>query len=159
MDNKVLQFVKEGKSIREISRLTGIDRCTIKYQLAKLEIKSIFKQGQRPKNFKSLWFKGYTKTTPGYKIIKNKEHPHANKQGYVLEHRLVMERHLDRYLTKEEVVHHRNEIKSDNYIENLFLFPNDELHRCFHMLNKYVSEKLSPEEFMEVIHNGVTNAE
>lgn len=34
------------------------------------------------------------------------EHPCANKHGYVLLHRIIMENHLGRILDNNEVVHH-----------------------------------------------------
>jgi hypothetical protein len=56
------------------------------------------------------------------------DHPFASKDHYVMEHRYVMEQHLGRYLTKKEVVHHINENKSDNRLENLELFPTRGAH-------------------------------
>ena len=52
-----------------------------------------------------------------YALVKN--HPKANKHGYVLEHRVVVENHLGRLLNPTEVVHHINHDKKDNRIENL----------------------------------------
>jgi hypothetical protein len=50
------------------------------------------------------------------------DHPAAKKsKGYVLQHRLVMERALGRYLEPGEVVHHINGDKQDNRLENLEL--------------------------------------
>jgi len=49
-------------------------------------------------------------------------HPMAHKNGLILEHRLVMSKHLKRMLRKSEIVHHKNGNPKDNRIENLELF-------------------------------------
>lgn len=46
--------------------------------------------------------------------------------GYVLQHRLVMECVLGRLLEPGELVHHRNEVKNDNRPENLTLMSHSE---------------------------------
>lgn len=50
------------------------------------------------------------------------------KEKYIQEHRLVMEKHIGRYLLPSEVVHHRNNDKLDNRIENLELFDSNARH-------------------------------
>ena len=46
-------------------------------------------------------------------------HPHANTDGNMFEHRLVMEQHLGRYLLPTEIVHHRDSNRQNNDIANL----------------------------------------
>ena len=55
-----------------------------------------------------------------------------NNDGYVYLHRLVMAEFLNRPVTDEEVIHHKNEIRTDNKIENLKLFKNDTEHLTYH---------------------------
>lgn len=145
---EAIVLIQKGNSEREVARRLNMDRSTLRYNLKKQGIKSSYAQGKRPKNFVSSWFKNKTTSSYGYVLIKKRDHPLADKQGYVREHRLVMEKKLGRYLTKEETIHHRNEIKHDNKIENLFLFPNDKFHFTYHQHKKREVE-LTPEKFME----------
>ena len=66
-------------------------------------------------------WKGGRIVVNGYIKVINKEHPN-NHNGYVFEHRLVMEKILGRYMEKWETVHHLNGIRDNNNPENLELW-------------------------------------
>lgn len=59
------------------------------------------------------WKGGRAEAASGYILIRH------NTRKYVPEHRFLMEQLLGRKLTSNEVVHHINENKSDNRLENL----------------------------------------
>lgn len=67
------------------------------------------------------------------------EHPFATDNGYVLEHRVLMENKLDRMLYEGEVVHHKNECSTDNDIDNLEVMTNEE-HRRLHGIKRGVAK-------------------
>ena len=56
------------------------------------------------------------------------DHPFSHKRGYVLEHRLVAEKALGRYLKPKEKTHHRNGKRDDNRWDNLFVFESNSDH-------------------------------
>jgi len=91
--------------------------------------------GRKGKNA-NHWKGGKVYSMAGYVYIYKPEHPFSNNIGYIFEHRLVMEQSIGRYLNKTEKIHHINEIKDDNRIENLLLFKNESEHQKYHNMIK-----------------------
>jgi DNA-directed RNA polymerase subunit RPC12/RpoP len=56
----------------------------------------------------------------GYVRLFMPNHPQS-KNGYVLEHRYIIECDIGRYLTLDELVHHKNGVRQDNRLENLMI--------------------------------------
>lgn len=87
------------------------------------------------------WNGGKRSHSEGYIQILKKGHPQADGCGYVYEHRLVMEKHLGRYLHSEEHIHHINGIKTDNRLENLMVLSPSEHMKLHHEQRKKENQK------------------
>lgn len=94
------------------------------------------------------WNGGQTVNQHGYRYVLMPDHPNANGNGYVAEHRLVMEFLLARLLSTEEVVHHRDSNRLNNFSSNLFLFPNSSAHAKFHAYKRFKEPGITEEEYM-----------
>ncbi len=101
--------------------------------------------------------KGTSRINAGqYILIYAPKHPHAKGKGHILEHRYIMEKHLQRFLNTDEHIHHKNGEGKDNRIENLkIISPSD--HRKLHYkrediingikaLNKYAASIKLPRD-------------
>ena len=97
------------------------------------------------------WKGGKYKTKSGYVYIWKPDHPYAKNHRYIAEHRLVIEKHLKRYLKPSEIVHHIDGDKSNNKLKNLKLFSNMKTHRECHNTLEVVGINLFRKSFIRFV--------
>lgn len=129
---QIRQWISEGKTHAWIGTQLGVNPKLI-YKVCKRHGIRCQRTGPRAAEGHPDWKGGRIVDKNGYILVYSPDHPGVRKMGsrsgrYVLEHRLVMEAHLGRFLSREEVVHHRNGNKQDNRIENLELFSRNSEH-------------------------------
>lgn len=121
------------------------DTCGTAFKVRPSDVSKAALRGHQPPRFCSVacqhatyggdgnpkW-RGGSIIVSGYRYLHVPDHPHATQDGYVAEHRLVVEGVIRRYLEPVEVVHHRNHRKLDNRPENLQLMENGSAHRVEH---------------------------
>jgi len=88
-------------------------------------IKNILSKFNQAGNKNIQWKGGIADDGRGYKLI------YLSPRKYKLEHRLVIEKQIGRELHSWEIIHHINENRSDNRIENLRIVTRTE-HRKLH---------------------------
>lgn len=115
-----------GKSFRRTHKdsITCSGECGRKYHV-ELRMKEKEKQKELSKwdgvERKNMWkIEGRVRSN-GYIWAKCPNHPNAFKDGYVLEHRIVVENNIGRLLRKDELVHHIDGNKTNNNISNLLI--------------------------------------
>lgn len=78
----------------------------------------------------------YFKKKGNYKNVKYVRCPTeylgmARKDGYIMEHRLIVARALGRLLSKTEAVHHEDHDTANNSLKNLMLFASNRDHKLY----------------------------
>lgn len=131
----ITEYIEKQKSLRQIGIDLGVNSVALRRYFLKYGIPlretSIAKSISTQKERSPRWKGGKHICSNGYVEVYCPEHPKAKSRKYVYEHILVMEKQLGRYLAPDEVVHHINEIKTDNRLENLRLMTNSE-HVALH---------------------------
>lgn len=135
---QLTELYARAGSVSALARLLGVTRYVAKSELAKHGITVNRKGYVSPKHVKHYgtehhnWKGGTWRHSDGYIYEYAPNHPAASG-GYVLQHRLVMEAHLGRYLTEDETIHHINGKKDDNRIANLQVVPHG-AHMSYHKI-------------------------
>jgi hypothetical protein len=148
---KMREWIAEGKTQQWIGEQLGIPTKLIQKACKKHGIKCQ-RTGPRSGEGHKNW-KGPERTgKSGYILEYSPNHPscltsnliraqkangkYFRKKTHVQKHRLVMEQMLGRYLSSEEVVHHKNGNVQDNRPENLELFSTNAEHLAATLVGK-----------------------
>lgn len=83
------------------------------------------------------------KKVNGYNLVKAPSHPKQFSGGWYFEHIIIIEEYLGRHLYPWETIHHINEIKTDNSLDNLFVCSRIE-HDKAHDMKSVSKYKLKP---------------
>ena len=128
-DKEVLRrmYHEDLLSTSQIGRALGISSEMVREHLIKHGIPRR-NVGSQHGHLNPSWNGGKTIDKTGYILLYMPDYPSSNCNGYVREHRFVMEQQLGRLLTKSEVVHHIDGNRSNNSPHNLELFDKNANH-------------------------------
>lgn len=117
----------EMKTAAQIGEMYSIHSATVRLYLRRYGIPRRPPGGQQG-FLNAAWQGGVVIDKNGYVLVHAPQHPNARDNGKVLEHRLVMESVLGRYLEPNEVVHHKDGNKRNNDPSNLEVYKSNAAH-------------------------------
>ena len=135
-DTLLRKMIEEGCSLAAIGRAVGTNHTRVKEHILRNQIPHKPFVAWRLGEKNGRWKGGRIIDKDGYVLLKRRDHPNCNRHGYVREHRLVMEKHLGRLLTRKEVVHHKDKKRENNTIENLGLYEKNSDHLAVELNGK-----------------------
>ena len=121
------EYINKNRTLKEIALECGVSIVAIHNWKEKFQIPKAIRKGEKS----CKWKGGICIRKDGFRWIYKPNHPRANV-GYVPEHVLVMEKEIERFIKKDELVHHLNGNKLDNSLQNLFLCKSRSEHIKIH---------------------------
>ena len=94
-----------------------------------------FATSSKRANKASAWKGGIIKVN-GYIYVYSPYHPNAYHKRYMKRATLIMEKYINRFLKKNEFIHHKNNNKLDDRIKNLQLLSSKKEHAILHKRNR-----------------------
>lgn len=121
--DEVVRLYESGMSQEEVAEALGTTQKVIYSRMkANGYTPRVAAKRNQTGELNDSWKGGRTKQSSGYVYVKKPDHPRALRVGdYVLEHILVAEDYIGRYLREGEIIHHINGIKDDNRVCNLYI--------------------------------------
>lgn len=135
--DNIVRLYSDGLSIIKIAEHLGCSGTLVAHRLKKTNV-SMRRCGHNgfPLASNPNWKGGEVDDNGYIRIMLPLDHPFASmrdSKGYVRRSRLVMAEHLGRPLLRTEIVHHRDENKLRDDIENLDLLASQSDHMKEHM--------------------------
>jgi len=154
--SEIIRLYKEGDGQGTIAKKLNVTEGCVHWQLVKngIELRNVseanllaYQRGNQISHMLGLKGKlcpnykgGIHDNGKGYTVILMPEYPRANKEGYILEHKLVWERVHNRPLPDGYHIHHINGIKNDNRPTNLLALPKKTHDRLIPELKKRIRQ-------------------
>ena len=127
---KVVCTPEYRAKLSRIAKEKGYGKWMLGKKLSKKTCQKISKANFGRKG--NSWKGGKFCDKDGYVFIHTGIYHKNKKKRYVLEHRLIMEKHIGRKLKKNEVIHHIDGNPSNNNVSNLKLFSSHSEHMKLH---------------------------